>query len=103
MLTHAFPFSFVERTRLLKDLIGDGDLAHVVQKRASFEVGEFFFAKTNLLCHFYGDLGHALSMSLGFAVAQVERAHPAFDGSFVGITQLVVGDVAALLRLVCVR
>ena len=69
MLTHAFPFSFVERTWLLKDLIGDGDLAHIVKQGASFDVCKLFFAKPEPGGNLDGDLGDALGVSFRFAVS----------------------------------
>jgi len=45
-------------------------------------------------CHF----GHALSVSLGFAVAQVKRQHPAFNGPIVGLLEGKMGFFQRLLR-----
>lgn len=99
MTAHGLPFRFIERSRFLKDLIRDCDLAHIVQERASPEVGEFLLAESKLARDLECDLCHPLGMSLGFPIAQVERADPAFDGPLVGFAQLIVGGLQRLLSV----
>ncbi len=60
---------------------------------------DLFFVTAQFARQAHGHFGDALGVSFSFAVAQVERQHPAFDGFVVGFLQAAMRLLQGFLRL----
>ena len=82
---HDLLFLVVERAGLAEDAVGDGHLADIVEKGGAGKDGEIFKLDAHGLGDGDGGGGDALTVPLGFGVAEVEGAAEGFQGVVVGL------------------
>ncbi len=90
------PLAVIEHARLVEDVLGDDQLADVVQQGAAAQVVEVPLVHVELTGELDGPVGDALGVSLGLAPGGLEGARPALDGGVVRQGQLHVGALQVL-------
>ncbi len=85
------PFTRIQAAGLVEDVLGDDQLADVVQQGAAAQVVELPFVHVEFAGELDGPVRHALGVGLGLAPGGLEGARPALDGGVVRQGQLHVG------------
>src|SRR5688500_16739551 len=83
MLAHDHGLFFCQRSRLEEDRIRNSHLADVVKERPAAYVDEVRIGHAGCPGEANGELCYALCMALGFPIAEIQSAGPAFNGGIV--------------------
>ncbi len=87
-----------QRAGLHQHGIGDGDLAHVVQRRGQLDRADLVFRQAQFVGNQRGHVRHALQIGAGAAVAVLDGAGQARQGLALALLDLVHARQQALLQ-----
>ena len=90
MAAHDLPLLRAERARFEQDAVWNAHLTDVMQQSAAANMHQVGIAGPHQARQIEGQLGHALGVTLGFLVAQLEGVRPTFQGSVVSQGKLQV-------------